>query len=206
MDENGAQLDNGAARSTETADSTDPVDSGRRPTRSDVYEVLSDRRRRYALYHLLQQGDRTATKRELSTRIAAWENGDSVESVPAEDAQQVYLELHRTHLPLMVDHHVVEFDTERDEVRLTEDVEEFDEYLGGSRRSRTPWGQLYVLVGLVSGSWAVAGWAGLMPFAVFSGHVWAVVISLVIVGLGIVQTTVGDPGKSGSGAEPRSVL
>ena len=190
MEGNGAQLDNAAAKSTETTDMTDHDGPDSRPSRSDLHEVLSDRRRRYALYHLLQQADHTATKRELSTRIAAWESNGSVESVSAEDAQQVYIDLHRTHLPLMVDHHVVEFDTERDEVRLDEDVDELDDYLGKSQRSRVPWGQLYVLIGLVSVSWTVAGWAGLMPFAIFPGHVWAVVISLVVVGVGIVQTTV----------------
>ena len=204
MDENGVQFDNGAATSTEPTDSTDPQNPESRPTRSDIHEVLSDQRRRYALYHLLQQDDRTATKRELSTQITAWENGGSVESVAAEDTQQVYLELHRTHLPLMVDHHVVEFDAERDEVRLDEGVDDLDDYLGGSRRPRIPWGQLYVLIGLVSGSWAVAGWAGLMPFAVMSGHVWAVVISLAVVGVGIAQTTVEGPETSSS--RPPSVL
>lgn len=200
MEENGAQLDTNVAKATDATGSTDPGDPGGSPSRSDVHEVLSHQRRRYALYHLRQQDDRTATKQELSTRIAAWENGGSIEAVATEDAKQVYIELHRTHLPLMVDHHVVEFDAERDEVELCEGLDDLDDHLHGSRRSRVPWGQLYVLVGLVSGSWAIAGWAGLMPFAILTGHVWAVAISLAVVGLGIVQTTIEGPGADGSGS------
>lgn len=191
MEGNGVHLADG------TEHPTDADDGDRPPSRSDVFEVLSHQRRRYALSYLLQQDDFAATKHELSTLIAAWERGEAAGTVTAEQIREVYLDLHRNHLPLMVDRGVVEFDVERDDVHLQEGVDGLEEYLGVSRRERVPWGQVYVMFGLVSGAWAVGAWAGLMPFAALGGHAWAVVVSLAVAGAGVVHTSVEGDGRYG---------
>lgn len=43
-------------------------------TTDEVFEILSNHRRRYALNHLERNGERTSLG-ELSENVAAWENG-----------------------------------------------------------------------------------------------------------------------------------
>ncbi len=53
--------------------------------RDDVFDVLSNPRRRYAL-HTLRREDRELQLGEVAEQVAAWENGTTVESVGAASA------------------------------------------------------------------------------------------------------------------------
>jgi hypothetical protein len=77
--------------------------------RDDVYEVLSNRRRRYLWRALRREGVELELS-EASRRIAAWENGVDVEDVEYDQRKSVYNSLHQFHCPKMADAGLIEFD------------------------------------------------------------------------------------------------
>ena len=63
-----------------------------------VFEVLSEERRRYALYYL-EQEDGPAPLEELIEQIAAWETNESAATIPDEKFREVGLKFYHTDLP-----------------------------------------------------------------------------------------------------------
>lgn len=74
----------------------------------DLLHNLSDPRRRYVLYLLLE--NEQANVENLSLQIAAWENDVSVSAVSAADHRAVRVGLVHNHLPRLAEHDVIEYD------------------------------------------------------------------------------------------------
>lgn len=80
-----------------------------------VLDVLTNQRRRYALYYL--QEETTATLREISQQVAAWEH-QSDGLVGADlPTEAVYTEFYHQHLPKLTDANVVDYDPREELVR-----------------------------------------------------------------------------------------
>ena len=79
-----------------------------------LFDVLSDARRRYALHYLLGTADGVTNVETLAEEIAAWERATGRADAPAED---VMVDLHHAHLPLLVDVGLVEYDERSGAVR-----------------------------------------------------------------------------------------
>lgn len=80
--------------------------------RDDLFAALADRRRRYLLYTLIEDGGRSIG--EIARRIAAWENDVPASAVGDEEAERVYASLYHAHVPKLEDFGIVGFDR-RDE-------------------------------------------------------------------------------------------
>lgn len=85
-----------------------------------LFDVLSDSRRRFVIVYLHEKS------RQLPLRDVAWElasrvRGDESSDVPAADVKAVHLSLYHVHVPKMAETGLVEFDRERNAVRLAED-------------------------------------------------------------------------------------
>lgn len=63
-----------------------------------VFDVLSEERRRYALYELEQQ-DSPVPIDEVVERIAEWETNGAAESIPEEKFERIELEFYHQDLP-----------------------------------------------------------------------------------------------------------
>lgn len=74
-----------------------------------AYTLLTERRRRYVLYHLHDLPTGSATVAELVELVAAWEEMTQAE-VPANHKQEIERELVATHLPLLAEANVIEYD------------------------------------------------------------------------------------------------
>ena len=79
-------------------------------SRDESFDLLSNHRRRYALYCLRQEENR-ATLGELADKIAAWENDIETDAVSYDERKRVYTSLQQVHLPRMDDLDVVELTT-----------------------------------------------------------------------------------------------
>lgn len=73
-----------------------------------VYEALAHPRRRY-ICHLLRESTQWMLI-DLATKIAAWENDTSEQTVTKEQQKRVYVSLYHGHVPKLVDEGVVTFD------------------------------------------------------------------------------------------------
>lgn len=92
-----------------------------------IYTLLGDRRRRYLLY-LLAETDYAGVS-DLAARIAAWEVGEATGTVPEPTRRSVHVSLVHTHLPMLADHAVVDYDLRSGDVVLGEGFEEVEPLL-----------------------------------------------------------------------------
>ena len=126
----------------------------------DVFEVLSNRRRRYAFHYLKREG-REVFLVELAEQIAAWENEKPVDQLSAPEKNRVKTALRQHHLPRMASHQFVEYDSGRGTVELSSAAAELDVYLDVVPGRDVPWAPVYLGVGVVAVAVAVA--AGTVP-------------------------------------------
>jgi len=143
------------------------------PPSTDVFDVLSNRRRRYTLYHLRQRADHRASIRELSRRVAAWEQRADPEGITYEDRKSAYTSLSQSHLPKMHEAGLVEFDPEEGVVRLTETGADVEVYLETVRGNELPWYRYFLLLSLLSVAVVVAAATGVPGLAAVPGLVIA---------------------------------
>lgn len=154
----------------------------------DVFEVLSNQRRRYAFHYLKSIERRPVDTYELTNHVAAWEYDKEPKAVTAEERNRVSTALRQFHLPKMDDAGFVEYDRQRGEAVLREEAAELEVYLDVVPTRDVPWSQYYlgltaVHVGLLAaavagvgpvGSGATAGF-GVATFAIVTLGISAVV-------------------------------
>lgn len=103
------------------------------PSLDAVFELLADRRRRYALYYLAEVGeDRALDVEDVAARVAEWERewdsaggaadstGDepgATDSAPTDRQERVRVDLHHNHLPRLADAGLVDYDARTGTVR-----------------------------------------------------------------------------------------
>lgn len=142
------------------------------PTEQEVFDVLSNRRRRYALYALLN--DESTTIGSLAERIAAWENDRSVDEVTPPERKRVYTALQQSHLPKLERLGLIAFDPESGRVSVTDTADEIDRYLEAADGERPLWTQLFLGLSGLSVGILAAVWLNLPLFR--SPRLWLTVI------------------------------
>ena len=118
--------------------------------RDDVYEVLSNRRRRFVIHYLRRNGAKAALG-TLAEHVAAWENDIDVAAVDADARKNVYTSLQQFHLPKMEKLDLVVFDQRAGEVELTDEADDVDVYLEIVEGRDVPWSLYYLGIGGLAG-------------------------------------------------------
>jgi hypothetical protein len=124
-------------------------------SRDDVFDVLSNPRRRYAL-HALRGADGELELGEVAEQVAAWENRTTVDDIGADERKHAYTALQQRHLPRMDDKGVVDFDRRAGVVAPTAALDRFDIYLEVVSDREIPWSQYYLGLGGVATALAAA--------------------------------------------------
>lgn len=135
---------------------------GGQPSRDELFHVLRNQRRRFAIHHL-KRVDGPVDVGELATQVAAWENDVEVVAVTSQQRRRVYNALQQTHLDELRETGLVEVD--RREVRLTEDGATLDCYLDVVADADVPWSEYYLAVSLVGLVAVGVTWFDVGPFA-----------------------------------------
>lgn len=140
--------------------------------RGEIFEMLSNTRRRYVLHYLKQREHGTRVPlREIVDQVAAWEQGTEISQLDSVDRKRVYTALKQTHLRRLDEVGIVEYDQLRGEVELTDTAEEVQFYLEYVPADDITWSQYYlglssVCALLVGGIWTGVpllgdvGWLG----------------------------------------------
>jgi hypothetical protein len=98
-------------------------------TIDELFEVLSNKRRRYAFYYLLgRDGTDPVDVTALSSQAAAWELDTDPEEITYADRKNVHTSLAQFHLHKMDELGLVEYDADERTVRLTEAGADLDLY------------------------------------------------------------------------------
>jgi len=152
----------------ETADRDDP-------TEQEVFDVLSNRRRRYALYALLNDGETTIGS--LADRIAAWENDCAVADVTPAERKRVYTALQQSHVPKLERLGLVDFDADSGRISPTDVTADVDAYLDVVDEPRQSWTRFCVGVSALSVGLAAAVWLNLPLVGAVDPRLWLTLVA-----------------------------
>lgn len=89
-----------------------------------LFDLLSEKRRRYALYYLDQQ-DAPITVEELAEQVAEWET-NGADSIHGGKFEQIRIDLRHNGLPRASEYKYVQYNQEEKMVELTDTPPEFD--------------------------------------------------------------------------------
>lgn len=173
-------------------------------SRDDVFDVLSNRRRRYMLHYLQQNGE-VASLGEVAEKVAAWENGTAVEDVTSDQRKRVYTSLQQFHLPKMDEHGVVEFDRRAGAIELSEAAGDVDIYLEVIDEYDVPWSYYYL--GLTAVGTLLVGLSilGIEPLASIPEGSWIAFLLVTFGVSAVVHTVVSRGMRLGTDGPPPDV-
>ncbi|ELZ34689.1 DUF7344 domain-containing protein [Halorubrum tebenquichense] len=152
---------------------TDGSSTGEQLTEDEIFDVLSNRRRRYVI-HALKRTEEPLDVSDLSTHVTAWELDVDPEEVTYEDRRNVYSTLQRTHLPKLEEKDIVDIDEDRNLVEPTTELESLEIYVEVLGSKEIPWSLYYI---------GLAGVAIALLSAVATGTPWFAGLSPIDVGI-----------------------
>ncbi len=129
----------------------------------DVFEVLSNRRRRHAVHTLKRYDHDPMELGDLAEEVAAIEHDVDVAEISYDQRKSVYTALQQSHLPKMDDAGIVEFDKNRGTIEPTPALEELEVYLEVVQARDIPWSEYYLGLSGVSAAFVAASWLGAWP-------------------------------------------
>lgn len=146
------------------------------PTTQEVFDILSNERRRYALYVLHSDGETTIGA--LADRVAAWENDRAVEDVTAAERKRVYTALQQSHLPKLDRTEFIEFDSDSGRVIPAAPLDDIGRHLGGGDDGdgRPRW-RFHLALSGVGVVVALGVLSGVPPFSALPASVWVTVVA-----------------------------
>lgn len=118
----------------------------------DIYELLSNKRRRYIVHYLKQRPEETVAVNDVTEQVAAWENDKPVEQLNAQERKRVHISLYQSHLPRLDEEGVIEYDDDADQVSVSESLGNIEVYLEVVSEQNIPWSQFYFGLALVFGA------------------------------------------------------
>ncbi|WP_227133838.1 DUF7344 domain-containing protein [Halorubellus salinus] len=164
-------------KDTTTASTLGPRGESTEPTRDELFHVLRNQRRRFAI-HYLKRADAPVDVGDLATQIAAWENDVSTNAVTSKQRRRVYNALQQTHVPELDDVGLVE--TERRDVWLTDRAADLDVYLELVDGRDVPWSEYYLGIGALGAAVTAITALNVGPFASVPDVAAAVFLSIVV--------------------------
>mgnify|MGYP006273426469 CR=1 FL=1 len=137
----------------------------------ELFEVLANRRRRYAVHAIKQEGEAVELG-EIAERVAAWEYDVPQQQVSYDERKRVYTALQQSHLPKMDDAGVVAYDKDRGIIEPKPALEEADVYMDVVRGYGLPWSQLYLGLSTVAALLVGGVWTDLLAFETVPDAAW----------------------------------
>lgn len=157
-------------------------------TADEVYDILSNQRRRFVLYHLAEAGE--TSLRDLSRLVAAWENDVDPEAVTSVQRKRVYTALHQTHLMRLDSYDVIEYDQSRGTVAPTERLAVFEPFLAEDRADARSWGRYYAGLGAGAGVVALAALLDLPLVASLDAALVALALAVAVLAMAVAQVQI----------------
>lgn len=155
-------------------------------SRDETLEVLSNRRRRFAIHLLKQQNGDSISVSELAERIASWENGKPEASLTYKERKRVRNAIRQFHLPKMKDYGFIEYDSDRGTVKLTDICSSTDFYVDSLTGNKIPWSMYYLGISALGAVCLLGIGTRLFPFTALPPLAWGIffVTALTVSSLG----------------------
>lgn len=154
------------------------------PEKDELYDLLSNHRRRYVL-HFCKRADDPVTLSELAEQVAAWEQDKQVAELTSAERKRVYTSLQQTHLDRLADAGIVALDG--DEIELTDRAQELDIYLDIVPADSIPWGVYYLGVSILGGLVLTGVAVGFVPTETVPTSGWGLLVLAVFLFSAVAQ-------------------
>jgi DNA-binding transcriptional ArsR family regulator len=184
-----------------TAPTTEPRSEVDDLSEDDVFEMLSNRRRRFVI-HALKRAEEPVDVSELSTHVTAWERGVDPDAVKYEDRRNVYSTLQRIHLPKLEEKNVVRVDEEANLVEPTPTLDDLDVYIEVLRGREIPWSLYYFGLAVLAGLVLVGVSVGVPGLAAIDGTTAAVFVVTAFTVSALLHYHYGERARLGNLEEP----
>lgn len=143
--------------------------------RDDIFDVLSNERRRCTLFYLQQQPEPV----ELGTvvdHVTAWQYDQPVTALDADERMRVYASLHQVHLPKLDTAGFIDYDSENGTIVVNDAARYAKLYLEYDPGNDIPWSSLYVGLVAIGTALFLPSYFGIYPFDWLGGHLVASVL------------------------------
>ena len=175
-----------------------------RPSEDEIFEVLSNRRRRYTV-HALKQADGAMQLGDVAERVAAWEYDIDLSEVSYDERKRVYTALQQSHLPKMDDVGLLSYDKRQGLIEPEPALEDADVYMDIVRGGDIPWSEYYLGLAGVGLALTAALWVGAWPLTVLSELAWMTGIVIAFLVSGAIHTYFGKQRRLGTTADPPEI-
>lgn len=193
---------------TELASAANPengAESAERELDADeVFHLLQNQRRRYALRYLKSVDAETVKMRDLAEQVAAWEHDTTVELLSSKQRQRVYIPLYQNHLPKLDEEGVIDYQQSRGIVTRLDGAEQLEPYLpegAPGESSDAPeesdgtepaWPQYYLGTAGVGSALLVGTWTNVSVLSLVPDAVAGVLVLTAVALVALVQASVDD--------------
>ncbi|MFW5919519.1 MAG: DUF7344 domain-containing protein [Halanaeroarchaeum sp.] len=174
------------------------------PSEDELFEVLSNRRRRYTV-HALERADGALEIGDVAERVAAWENDVDPIDVSYQERKRVYTALQQTHLPKMDDIGIVSYDKHRGTIEPRPGLEEVDVYMDVVRGREIPWSQYYLGLSGVALALVAAVAANSWPLGAVPDVGWMAAITVAFAVSASVHTYYSSTTRLGAREDPPEI-
>jgi len=160
-----------APPSTLAPDEVDPPITDPHTSVDDIFDVVSNCRRRYVVY-FLKNTSQPVELGTLATQIAAWETDQPMAEVTRAERKRVYTSLQQVHLPKMNDAGLIRFEKPSSIIEPTSLLATIDLEPTPTEDDSQPWHQYYLSVLLTSIVVVSTSVAGIWPARLLSTRAW----------------------------------
>ncbi|THE62993.1 hypothetical protein D8Y22_21350 [Salinadaptatus halalkaliphilus] len=153
-------------------------------TQAELFDVFSNARRRRAVQYLTYQNG-SCDLAPLVEQVAAWENDTDLEAVTRTQRRRVYISLYQTHLPMLEDHGIVDWDPDAHAIELLPSEDVFEPYLDRRLENHRQWHRHYLTATLLGTVAVVATW--LAPVSVAAVPLVVLALCGIVLAIALVQ-------------------
>ncbi len=148
-------------------------------TQAELFDVFSNARRRRTVQYLKQRNG-SCDLSSLVEQVAAWENDTDPETVTRTQRRRVYISLYQTHLPMLEDHGIVDWNSEDHAIELVPGEETFEPYIGRRLEDQRQWERVYALVTAVGVGTLALTWLSVGPMTATMAPLVALVLCVLV--------------------------
>ncbi|MFB1065125.1 hypothetical protein [Natrinema sp. H-ect4] len=155
-------------------------------TQAELFDVFSNARRRRAVQYLKRQGG-SCDLAPLVQQVAAWENDTEPDDVTRTQRRRMYISLYQTHLPMLEDHDIVNWDPDGHKIELLPSEDRFEPYLDRHLENDRVWHRSYAAVTAVGVVALGLSLLAVGPLTTGLAPIVALALCLVVLALSAVQ-------------------
>lgn len=115
-----------------------------------LFEILSNKRRRFMIHYLKQRPTEQIDMGELSTQVAAWEYSVGCDELTYDQRKATHTSLYQYHAPKLADAGLIDYDTTRGKVSLSETGRKVEFYTEAVVSRNPAWPMCFLALSVVA--------------------------------------------------------